>query len=158
MLHRPELLLFDEPTVGVDSQSRAFILDAVKKLAKSGCAVIYTSHYLEEVEAIADRIVILDKGRVVKQGTLGELLGTSGMQLQLAVKGDNDERLQRLLSAFGSVTPRDEGAQLTLASRHSLVEVITAVEAAGMVVSHVQFGHANLEQLFMSLTHRSLRD
>jgi ABC-2 type transport system ATP-binding protein len=74
MLHRPELLLFDEPTVGVDPQSRAFILEAVRKLAESGCAVIYTSHYMEEVEAIADRVVFLDEGKVVKQGGLGELL------------------------------------------------------------------------------------
>lgn len=74
LLHRPELLLFDEPTVGVDPQSRAFLLDAVRKLAQSGCAVIYTSHYMEEVEAIADRVVFLDEGRVVKQGGLAELL------------------------------------------------------------------------------------
>jgi ABC-2 type transport system ATP-binding protein len=74
MLHRPELLLFDEPTVGVDPQSRAFILEAVRKLAESGCAVIYTSHYMEEVEAIADRVVFLDEGKVVKQGGLAELL------------------------------------------------------------------------------------
>lgn len=74
LLHRPELLLFDEPTVGVDPQSRAFLLEAVRKLAQSGCAVIYTSHYMEEVEAIADRVVFLDEGRVVKQGSLDELL------------------------------------------------------------------------------------
>jgi ABC-2 type transport system ATP-binding protein len=74
LLHRPELFLFDEPTVGVDPQSRAFLLEAVRKLAQSGCAVIYTSHYMEEVEAIADRVVFLDEGRVVKQGGLGELL------------------------------------------------------------------------------------
>jgi len=74
MLHRPELLLFDEPTVGVDPQSRAFLLEAVRKLAQSGCAVIYTSHYMEEVEAIADRVVFLDEGRVVKQGGLTDLL------------------------------------------------------------------------------------
>ena len=74
MLHHPELLLFDEPTVGVDPQSRAFILEAVRKLADSGCAVIYTSHYMEEVEAIADRVVFLDEGKVVKQGGLAELL------------------------------------------------------------------------------------
>lgn len=74
LLHQPELLLLDEPTVGVDPQSRAFLLDAVRKLAQSGCAVIYTSHYMEEIETIADRVVFLDEGRVVKQGALEELL------------------------------------------------------------------------------------
>lgn len=158
LLHRPELLLFDEPTVGVDPQSRAFMLEAVKKLAHDGCAVIYTSHYMEEVEAIADRVVILDQGRVLKQGVLGELLNGSGTQLQLSVENPDYARLQALLSPFGSVSRLDAGVQLTLASRRSFAAVIAAVDAAGMVVSQARFGHADLEQLFMSLTHRSLRD
>jgi ABC-2 type transport system ATP-binding protein len=158
LLHRPELLLFDEPTAGVDPQSRAFLLETVKKLAQNGCAVVYTSHYMEEVEAIADRVVILDQGRVLEQGALAELLGAGGTQLQLAVDGGEDNRLQTLLSPFGSVTRRGVGVQLTLASRRSFAAVIATVEAAGLVVNHARFGHADLEQLFMSLTHRSLRD
>lgn len=158
LLHRPELLLFDEPTVGVDPQSRAFLLQAIKQLAQDGCAVIYTSHYMEEVEAIADRVVILDQGRVLTQGALTDLLNASGTLLQLAVEGDELERLQTLLSPFGDVTRQGTGVQLTLASRRSLAAVIAAVDAAGLVVSHARFGHADLEQLFMSLTHHSLRD
>ena len=158
MLHRPELLLFDEPTVGVDPQSRAFLLQAVKKLAQDGCAVIYTSHYMEEVEAIADRVVILDQGRVLQQGALPELLNNSGTQLQLAVEGGNEERLQSLLAPFGSVSRQGASVRLTLSSRHNFAAVIAAIEAAGLVVSHARFGDDNLEQLFMSLTHRSLRD
>lgn len=158
LLHRPELLLFDEPTVGVDPQSRAFLLDAIKQLAQDGCAVIYTSHYMEEVEAIADRVVILDQGRVLKQGALTELLDASTTQLQLAVEGGEIERLGALLSPFGDVTRQGAGVQLTLASRRSFAAVIAAVEAAGLVVSHAQFGHANLEHLFMALTHHTLRD
>jgi ABC-2 type transport system ATP-binding protein len=158
LLHRPELLLFDEPTVGVDPQSRAFLLHAIKQLAQDGCAVIYTSHYMEEVEAIADRVVILDQGRVLIQGVLTELLNASGTLLQLAVEGDEPERLRILLSPCGEVTRQGAGVQLTLASRRSLAAVIAAVDAAGLVVSHARFGHADLEQLFMSLTHHSLRD
>jgi ABC-2 type transport system ATP-binding protein len=158
LLHRPELLLFDEPTVGVDPQSRAFLLQAIKQLAHKGCAVIYASHYMEEVEAIAHRVVILDQGRVLKQGVLSELLGAGGTQLQLAVEGGELERLQALLSPFGAVTAQAAGVQLTLASRHDFAAVIAAVQAAGLVVSHARFGHADLEQLFMSLTHHSLRD
>ena len=158
LLHRPELLLFDEPTVGVDPQSRAFLLQAIKQLAQDGCAVIYTSHYMEEVEAIANRVVILDQGRVLTQGALTELLNTSGTLLQLAVEGENVDRLQALLSPFGDVTGQGAGVQLTLASRGNFAAVIAAVDAAGLVVSHARFGHANLEQLFMSLTHHSLRD
>lgn len=158
MLHRPELLLFDEPTVGVDPQSRAFILTAVKKLAQDGCAVIYASHYMEEVEAIADRIVILDQGRVLKQGTLTELLSASGTQLQLAVAGGEEEYLQALLSPYGSVTRQGVGVQITLVSRSSFAIVIAVVEAAGLVVIHARFGNTSLEQVFMSLTRRSLQD
>lgn len=158
LLHRPELLLFDEPTVGVDPQSRAFLLQAIKQLAQDGCVVIYTSHYMEEVEAIADRVVILDQGRVLTQGALSELLNASGTLLQLAIEGDELERLQTLLSPFGDVTRQGAGVQLTLESRRSLAAVIAAVDAAGLVVSHARFGHADLEQLFMSLTHHSLRD
>lgn len=158
MLHRPELLLFDEPTVGVDPQSRAFLLEAVKKLAQEGCAVIYTSHYMEEVEAIADRVVILDQGRVLKQGVLSELLNNSGTQLQLSVEGGNEERLQTLLAPFGIVIRLGSGVQINLSARKDFAAVIASVEAAGLVVSHARFGVDNLEQLFMSLTHRSLRD
>jgi ABC-2 type transport system ATP-binding protein len=158
LLHRPELLLFDEPTVGVDPQSRAFLLEAIKQLAQDGCAVIYTSHYMEEVEAIADRVVILDQGRVLKQGVLSELLSTGATQLQLTVEGGELERLQTLLSPFGEITPHGAGVQLTLASRHDFAAVIATLDAAGLVVSHARFGHADLEQLFMSLTHHSLRD
>ena len=158
LLHRPELLLFDEPTVGVDPQSRAFILEAVKKLADQGCGVIYTSHYMEEVEAIAHRVVILDQGRVLEQGALGDLLGAGSTQLQLAVEGGATDRLYTLLSPFGSVVQQGAGIQLTLTSRHDFAAVIAAVQAAGLVVSRAHFGHADLEQLFMSLTRRSLRD
>lgn len=158
LLHRPELILFDEPTVGVDPQSRAFLLQAIQQLAKDGCAVIYTSHYMEEVEAIADRVVILDQGRVLAQGALAELLQTHKTRLQLAVEGGGLERLQTALSPFGEVSPQGDGVQLALASRSDFAAAIAAVEAAGLVVSHARFGHADLEQFFMSLTHHSLRD
>jgi ABC-2 type transport system ATP-binding protein len=158
LLHEPELLLFDEPTVGVDPQSRAFLLDAVKQLAKAGCTVIYTSHYMEEVEAIADRVVILDHGRVLKSGTLHELLADSSTQLNLAVEGGNTERLMPVLAPFGPVTQLAEGVQLALAPGQTLAAVLAAVQSAGMVVRQVRFGHANLEHVFMALTHRYLRD
>ena len=158
LLHRPELLLFDEPTVGVDPQSRAFLLQAIQQLARDGCAVIYTSHYMEEVEAIADRVVILDQGRVLAQGALTELLQTNQALLQLDVEGGEQERLQAVLSPFGAVSLHGADVQLALACRSQFAEAIAAVAAAGLVVSHARFGHADLEQFFMSLTHHSLRD
>ncbi|MGP1683757.1 MAG: ABC transporter ATP-binding protein, partial [Giesbergeria sp.] len=158
LLHRPELILFDEPTVGVDPQSRAFLLQAITQLAKDGCAVIYTSHYMEEVEAIADRVVILDQGRVLAQGALTELLQTHKTLLQLAVEGGELERLHTVLSPFGEVSLQGAGVQLALASHDQFAVAIAAVATAGLVVSHARFGYADLEQFFMSLTHNSLRD
>ena len=158
LLHRPELILFDEPTVGVDPQSRAFLLQAIQQLARDGCAVIYTSHYMEEVEAIADRVVILDQGLVLAQGALTELLQTHKTLLQLAVEGGELERLQTALSPFGEVSLQGAGVQLALASHGQFAVAIAAVATAGLVVSHARFGHADLEQFFMSLTHHSLRD
>jgi ABC-2 type transport system ATP-binding protein len=134
------------------------LLQSIKKLAQDGCAVIYTSHYMEEVEAIADRVVILDQGRVLRQGALAELLNDSGKLLQLAVEGEEIERLLALLSVHGEVIRQGAGVQLTLATGRSFAPIIAAVNAAGLVISHARFGDANLEQLFMSLTHHSLRD
>lgn len=158
LLHQPEVLLFDEPTVGVDPQSRAFLLDAVKQLADDGCAVIYTSHYMEEVEAIADRVVILDHGRVLKSGTLSELLADGTMQLNIATETADEEKLVAVLAAFGLATRHAHGIQLVLKSQQALFAALAAVQAAGLTIRHAKFGHANLEQLFMNLTHRSLRD
>jgi ABC-2 type transport system ATP-binding protein len=134
------------------------LLHAIKQLARDGCAVIYTSHYMEEVEAIADRVVILDQGRVLTQGALSELLNASGTLLQLALEGAEPERLLTVLAPFGEVTLQGVGVQLTLPSRRSFAAVIAAVDAAGLVISQARFGHADLEHLFMALTNHSLRD
>jgi ABC-2 type transport system ATP-binding protein len=105
LLHHPELLLFDEPTVGVDPQSRAFLLESVRKLADQGCAVIYTSHYMEEVEAIADRVVFLDQGRVIEQGPLGDLLARANAVAQQSHNGRAN--LERLFMALTDHSLRD---------------------------------------------------
>ena len=157
MLHRPELILFDEPTVGVDPQSRAFLLDAVKQLAKQGSAVIYTSHYMEEVQAIADRIVILDHGQVLRQGTLNELLD-GDIRLHVAVDEDPQNQLTSLLAAFGTVTVEADGVVLAFNTQKNPAAALAAIESAGLTLRRAKFGRADLEQLFMLLTHRSLRD
>ncbi|MGY4830261.1 ABC transporter ATP-binding protein [Sphaerotilaceae bacterium SBD11-9] len=156
LLPEPELMLFDEPTVGVDPQSRAFMLDAIKTLAKQGAAVIYTSHYMEEIEAIADSVVILDHGRVLRAGTLDELLQQDVQVMTLAADGIEAEALMALLSRFGHAEA--QGSTVRLPLRTTPAEVLAALDAAGARVRHAEFGRGNLEQLFMSLTKRSLRD
>ena len=154
LLPEPELMLFDEPTVGVDPQSRAFILDAIKSLAQAGAAVIYASHYMEEIEAIADRVAILDHGRVLREGSLDDLLSRSAMLLTLAADGLDME----MLSRFGAVEQGAAQWRIHLNPGSGPGPVLAALGASGIEVRHGQFGRHDLEQLFMALTHRSLRD
>ena len=154
LLPEPELMLFDEPTVGVDPQSRAFILDAIKSLAQQGAAVIYASHYMEEIEAIADRVAILDHGQVLREGALDELLSKSAMLLTLSADGLDAP----MLSRFGTVEQAGTHWRVHLNAGNGPASVLAALEAAGIEVRHAEFGRHDLEQLFMTLTHRSLRD
>jgi ABC-2 type transport system ATP-binding protein len=158
LLPAPELVLFDEPTVGIDPQSRAFILDAVKTLAREGTAVIYTTHYMEEIEAIADEVMIMDHGKVLRDGTLADLLSAGSARLRLIVRKLDKAAACAVLAAFGE--PRLEGEYVvaTLNDGVSPAAAIAAVEGAGGRVDQLDYGHYNLEHLFMSLTQRSLRD
>lgn len=158
LLPEPELILLDEPTVGVDPQSRAFLLDAVKMIANSGAAVIYTSHYMDEIEAIADRVVILDDGKVLRDGTLDELLRDGVAHMRLAVEGVPAGEMNTLLGRFGKVESVGEEWRVTLAHDRTPAELLAAVEKLGGRLKYVEFGRNNLEQLFMALTHRPLRD
>ena len=154
LLPEPELLLLDEPTVGVDPQSRAFVLDAIRALADGGAAIIHASHYMEEVEAIADRVLILDHGRVLRDGPLDALLAEGATLLTLRADGLSAARLAR----WGRVEQGPEPWCLRLHAGQRAGAVLAALEAEGVDVRQAEFGRASLEQLFMALTHRALRD
>jgi ABC-2 type transport system ATP-binding protein len=158
LLPSPELVLFDEPTVGVDPQSRAFILDAVRTLANQGTAVIYTTHYMEEVEAIADHAVIMDHGKVLRDGTLAALLSEGAARLRLVVKNMEAASVCGHLAALGEARVEGEYIVVALNPGISAATAIATVERAGAQVNQLDYGHYNLEHLFMSLTQRSLRD
>ena len=151
LLPEPELILFDEPTVGVDPQTRAFVLDAIKALAASGAAVIYTSHYMEEIETIADRVLILDHGRVLREGALNELLAEGAMALTLSAEGIAPATLRELLAGFGRLEPADPAQpslRLRIAADRTPAQVFAALDAAGARLQHAELGRYNLEQLF----------
>jgi len=158
LLPEPEMLLLDEPTVGVDPQSRAFLLDAVRALALEGTTILYTSHYMEEIETIASRVVIIDGGKVLCAGTLDDLLREQAPQVRLEADGIDDDKLLALLSGFGHTETAGSDWQVTLAAGRSAPQLLSAVEAAGGKVLYASFGRRNLEELFMALTRRSLRD
>lgn len=151
----PEYILLDEPTVGVDPQSRSFLLDAVRQLAKQGTGIIYTSHYMEEVEALADRVIIIDHGTVLRQGTLDELLAQGQPVLEFTQNGLTDDRVRATLAPFGAM---QSSQQLLLSPGCTPTQALTALEQAGAQIVNAEFGRFNLEQLFMQLTQRSLRD
>jgi ABC-2 type transport system ATP-binding protein len=161
LVHDPDLLILDEPTVGVDPQSRNAIFDNLEALAARGKAIIYTTHYMEEAERLADRIVIIDHGKVVASDSPGVLvrsLGTTGL-VTLEVGGEVD--VGTLLREPGVTRADQDGEVLTLAIADlgaSLPHVMTWLAARGHAIRRVSSAEANLEDVFLSLTGRQLRD
>ena len=103
LLHEPQLLVLDEPTVGVDPQSRNQILDSVETLGGEGLSVLYTTHYMEEAERLCDRVGVLDHGVMIAEGTQDELIARVGEQDLIIVSGDYDEALVRACGALAGV-------------------------------------------------------
>ena len=163
LLHRPRLLVLDEPTVGVDPQSRDAILAAVEALAGGGVSVLYTTHYMEEAERLCDRVGIMDDGRVVAEGTRRELVALIGQQdrLTLTVSGDARGVADLLARQPGvsaaSATGPDVELHVAEAGRR-LPDLLALATGDGAVVTGVQVAEPDLESVFLHLTGRALRD
>ena len=167
ILHRPRMLLMDEPTVGIDPQSRNHILDTVRQLNREGMTVIYTSHYMEEVEALCDRIAIVDHGKLIAQGTLPELQALVGdedrIRVQLAETASEattvDLAAIRLIPGISRAEQID-GAIEVLAAQAGpvLAGIVSTVAAAGDHVRSIEVVEPDLESVFLHLTGRGLRD
>ncbi len=161
LVHDPDLLILDEPTVGIDPQSRNAIFDNLEALASRGKAIVYTTHYMEEAERLADRIVIVDHGRVVASDTPGVLirsLGNTGV-VTLEVAGAVDTAALLQEPGVTRAEQRDETLTLTIADLGaSLPHVMTWLAARGHAIRRIASSQANLEDVFLSLTGRQLRD
>ena len=166
LLHRPTLLVLDEPTVGVDPQSRNSILEAVEALAGEGMAVLYTTHYMEEAERLCDRIGIIDTGHLRAEGTRDELVrligGTDTIRLGGRVDSTGQTEAARAMRALTGVERVDadrHSLSLTVRDAPSLVaEVVRAAADAGMSLSDVEIARPDLESVFLHLTGKALRD
>src|SRR5262245_19695658 len=162
LLHGPRLLLLDEPTVGVDPQSRDRIFDAIRELARRGKTILYTTHYMEEAERLCDRIIIMDEGRIVAGGTLGELLRIVGMGEVIELRGTDDALDAARLAAIPGVTKIERGERATRLFVESAVRALPAVAALvgtpGDGLRGVEIYPVDLERVFMHLTGKQLRD
>jgi ABC-2 type transport system ATP-binding protein len=159
MLNRPRLLFLDEPTVGIDPQSRAFILESVKRVNRQGTTVIYTSHYMEEVEALCDEIGVLDHGHLLVQGSLASLLaGSGGNRARGSFAAPLDAPQRAALAAVPGIELRDGEWSVERCTESDFHRLLELFRDRRIALRNVQFGHGNLEELFLHMTHRSLRD
>jgi ABC-2 type transport system ATP-binding protein len=163
LLHRPKLLILDEPTVGVDPQSRNAILDSVTALAGAGMAVLYTTHYMEEAERLCDRIGIIDHGKLIAEGTRDDLVGMvgEGDQIRLSAAGDLAKAAAGLAarSWVRQAQALDGGIDLVVENaRSELPAILSDVAAVGVAVRSVEVTEPDLEAVFLHLTGRALRD
>lgn len=166
IVHRPRLLLLDEPTVGVDPQSRSRLFEMVEAERDAGACVLYTTHYMEEAERLCDAVAIIDHGKLIASGTVAELKSQLGARdaLQLAGEFPVDEvraalnGLADAIEDFEVLSVDAESVTLTLAqASHHLPAIFTAITNAGGNVAETSLRSPNLETLFLLLTGKELR-
>ena len=163
LLHRPRLLVLDEPTVGVDPQSRNAILSSVETLSAEGMGILYTTHYMEEAERLCDRVGIIDEGRIRAEGTRRELVALVGGRDRVSLAASGDLRsaaaAARAIPGVEDATPREGGLDLLVVEARSLLpRLLEAVGDAGASVRSVEVVEPDLEAVFLHLTGKALRD
>jgi len=163
LVHSPRAVLMDEPTVGIDPQARVNVLEAVKQVAAAGTTVIYTTHYLDEVEMLCDRIAIMDHGKILAEGTLDDLKSRVGGRDIVTVRGAFDAAaiLPRVDTLPGVQVTAAESGRLVLSvegSGRGAVELLGRVLADGLSIDGISIQPPSLNTLFLNLTGRELRD
>ena len=163
LLHEPDLLILDEPTVGVDPQSRHQILESIEQLNAAGLSVLYTTHYMEEAERLCDRVGVIDDGRIVAEGTRRELIAHIGEHDRILLRGDGD-----LAAAAAAVATLAGVADASATERaievladdaaKALAAVVAAAASNGASISGVEVHEPDLESVFLHLTGKALRD
>lgn len=163
LLHKPKILILDEPTVGIDPQSRNHILETVRELNRTGTTVLYTSHYMEEVEQLCNRVYIMDHGKVIASGTKEELLSilSSEDTIRIVLSKKNEGFLTKL-KAFSSVLQVEEmndGIKILVKKGSNLLsELVHSAEQEGIQIINFQMEIPSLEDVFLHLTGKTLRD
>ncbi len=162
LLHNPEILFMDEPTVGIDPQSRLFIYKIFEKLHEQGKTIFYTSHNMEEVERLSDRIGIIDHGQLIAEGSLNELKEQVQMEETLIIKPESQidtNTFESLLSDFPTAIHQEN--QILVSSKNSnadLAKLFKAIDKLQIHISSIEIQKVNLEMVFLKLTGKKLRD
>jgi ABC-2 type transport system ATP-binding protein len=163
LLHQPQVLFLDEPTVGVDPQSRNFIFDNIEQLNRQGMTILYTTHYMEEAERLCHRVAIIDQGQIIALDTPKTLIGSlGGGIIRLGVPESTTQAFidqVKKLPAVKDVSRRDD--ILSVQTRHSqeaLMQIIQLLNAAKVTITTLEILEPNLESVFLHLTGRRLRD
>ena len=161
--HKPKLIFFDEPTVAVDPQSRNKILEGIEQLRKNGATVVYTSHYMEEVEQLCDRVSIIDKGHVIAEGTIDELKGMIKKSERITIEAaglDNKilEKINELPHVF-NVDYKDYVLKVEAGSgKHNVIDIVNILQDGGYSMKKIFSEQPTLNDVFLELTGKELRD
>lgn len=161
--HKPEIIIMDEPTVGIDPQSRNHILNMAKELNKEGCTIIYTSHYMEEVQQLCNKIAIIDNGKLIAKGTKDDLISLISDNSTLEIEGYdiNESVLEKLLDIKGVKNYAfDENKVLITSSRDvsNLSYIINFFTSNNIEIRNMGYKTLDLEDVFLTLTGKKLRD
>lgn len=161
--HRPEIIILDEPTVAVDPQSRNSILEGIKKLNEEGSTIIYTSHYMDEVDFLCDDIVIIDKGKVIAKGTSEELkdMITMNEKISFTSKNLSDDVIDKIKSLDNLLSYENKDGSVKLSFSHGdgyLMKLIKLLDDNGIRYSSLNVEKPSLNDVFLELTGKDLRD
>lgn len=163
IVHKPRLIIMDEPTVGIDPQSRNHIINSVKTLNSMGSSVIYTSHYMEEIEQLCDEIVIIDKGKVIARGTNDELKALISTEDKITLELSNVnytivENVKRIQGVKECVIENNSIKIISNKDSKNLGKIIDVIENNGADINKIDVDKPSLEGVFLTLTGRTLRD
>ncbi|HRV51454.1 MAG: ABC transporter ATP-binding protein [Bacteroidia bacterium] len=161
LLHQPRIVFMDEPTVGIDPQSRNLIFEVIEKLHSNGMTIVYTTHYMEEAERFCDRIGIIDNGQIIAEGTLDELRKSSSAKETIVITFNNlnDDKVQKIQSYWKDCSHTDDKIYFyTSDLKTELSKIISQCSDAGADIHNIEIKKVNLETVFLSLTGKQLRD
>lgn len=163
IVHKPKLIIMDEPTVGIDPQSRKHILNSIKKLNKMGSTIIYTSHYMEEIEELCNEIVIMDKGKVIAKGTKEELKALIATEDKVSIGVSNIsytiiDKIKKVQGVKECVIDNNVINIISKNGSANLSEIIDIIVDYGAEINKINMDKPSLEGVFLTLTGRKLRD